>query len=98
MRRKDGKKIQGSKHIVPSSAWGKEINIFKPKPKKRPQKELMYCTGVICRDKDREFKNKAPESGECSRCYAKEFEHLRISKSESTPTFDTEFLTRYEIV
>jgi hypothetical protein len=91
------KSIQPNKHIVQTS-WGKEINIFKAKPKKRPQNELLYCTGVICKDKDREFKNKAPKGGECSRCYAKAFEHLRISKSESTPTFDTEFLTRYNIV
>jgi len=91
------KSIQPNKHIVQTS-WGKEINIFKAKPKKRPQNELLYCTGVICKDKDREFKNKARKGGECSRCYTKAFEHLRISKSESTPTFDTEFLTRYNIV
>lgn len=91
------KSIQPNKHIVQTS-WGKEINIFKAKPKKRHQNELLYCTGVICKDKDREFKNKAPKGGECSRCYAKAFEHLKISKSESTPTFDTEFLTRYNIV
>ena len=74
------------------------LKLIYDEPKKRPQNELLYCTGVICKDKDREFKNKAPKGGECSRCYAKAFEHLRISKSESTPTFDTEFLTRCNIV
>ena len=95
--RNDGKKIQGSRHIVTSSSWGKEINMFKAKAKSRPKKELLYCTGIICKDKEKEFKNKAPKNGECSRCYAKAFEHLRISNGEGTPTFDTEFLTRYAI-
>jgi len=95
--RNDGKKIIGSKHIIPSSSWGKDLNIFKAKAKKRPPKEFLPCTGETCKDKELVFKNKAPKGGECDRCYSKAFEYLRFSKREETPHFDTQFLTRFTL-
>lgn len=80
------------------SIWGKETLKFKVDKKNNfSEKAITYCQGNLCNEKaeKKEERNRAPKGHECSACWKEDFKSLRFK--EETPSFDSEFLTRYDL-
>ena len=96
-RTKKHQQLHGGIRLKPDSSWGKETLKFKvDKKNNRFDKERVRCTGVKCKKKPSNERNKVLKGQECEPCYKAYFEELRYQPSD-TPYFDNEFLTRYTL-
>jgi hypothetical protein len=83
----------------PRSSWGSETMKFKvDKKNNRFNKELIRCSGELCKNKPRAERKIVNKDEECASCYDLEFKKMRFNSKNENLTFDSEFLTRFNIV
>ena len=93
------KKHAVGQKLKPHKSWGKETMRFKvDKKDHRLNKEKVRCSGELCKKKEKGERNIVHKGEECAKCYNEDFKGLRYSPSEETPHFDTQFLTRLDLV